>query len=118
LVSGNRARLCDRTDEAIGLDRPSRSELATEVFPKQVSGQQYRHLRSKKIGRPLLIVNFIRPSVEKDDGKEIPPLLVGLGLSFPYFDDLDAINTVYYRLNTVAQGDLDQEFAEDSADDE
>jgi hypothetical protein len=118
MVSGNRARLCDRTDEAIGLDRPSRTEIATEASPKQVSGQQYRHLRSKKVGRPLLIVNFIRPSVEKHDGGELPPLLIGLGLSFPYFDDLDAINTVHYRINTVAQGELERELSEDSADDD
>jgi hypothetical protein len=118
LVSGNRARLCDRTDEAIGLDRLSRSEVASSVSPKQVSGQQYRNLRSRKIGRPLLIVNFIRPSVEKPAGKEPPPLLVGLGLSFPYFDDLDAINTVHYRINTVAQDDLNQEFAVDDTDDQ
>jgi|LauGreDrversion4_2_1035121.scaffolds.fasta_scaffold05932_5 hypothetical protein len=118
LVSGHRVRLCDRTDEAIGLDRLSRKELASEVSPKQVSGQQYRNLRSKKIGRPLLIVNFVRPIVEKHDGAGLPSLLVGLGLSFPYFDDLDKVNTIYYRVNTVAQSELNQQFLEDDADDE
>jgi hypothetical protein len=118
LVSGSRARLCDRTDEAIGLDRLSRTELASQVSPKQVSGKQYRNLRSKKVGRPLLIVNFVRPLFENPPSTNPPPLLVGLGLSFPYFDDLDAINTVHYRINTVAQGELDQEFVEDSTDDE
>ena len=115
LVSGNNARLCDRTDEAIGLDRQSRAD-AVAASTKQVSGQQYRYVRSRSIGRPLLIINFVRPHVESPNIQTLP-LVVGLGLSFPYFDDLDAANTVHYRINTVAQGELEQTLVEDDGDD-
>jgi hypothetical protein len=38
----------------------------------------------------------------------LPPLMVGLEMSFPYFDDIDSKNVVHYRRNTVDVAQSDQ----------
>jgi hypothetical protein len=107
LVSGTRVRLGEPRDEAIGLDKVTRASLVTGSAGKSVSGQQYRYLRSKRVGRPLLVINFLRVRIDGDHA-QLPPLMVGLEMSFPYFDDIDSKNVVHYRRNTVDVAQSDQ----------
>jgi hypothetical protein len=107
LVSGTRVRLGEPRDEAIGLDKVTRASLVTGSAGKSVSGQQYRNLRSQRVGRPLLVINFVRVKIDGDHAP-LPPLMVGLEMSFPYFDDIDSKNVVHYRRNTVDAAQSEQ----------
>jgi hypothetical protein len=115
MVGGTRVRLGEPRDEAIGLDKVTRASLASGSLGKSVSGQQYRVLRSQRVGRPLLVINFVRVRIDGGSAP-LPPLVVGLEMSFPYFDDIDSVNVVHYRRNTVdvAQSDQSRATYEDS----
>jgi hypothetical protein len=115
LVSKQKARLGDKGDEGIGVDATERARLR-QSHGSKLSGQLYRDLRSRTIGRPLLIINFFKPEVMDAQGRTLPDIVVGLGLSFPYYDHLDTETVMHYRIGTVAQAVMDQHEDGDGAD--
>jgi hypothetical protein len=114
LISGQRSRLGDRVDECTGVNVADRRALEQSAKGKNLSGKQYRELRSRKIGRPLLVISFVKPHLEPADAR-VPPFVVGIGLSFPFFNDFGMRNTVHYRINTVEQ-DRRDEFRDEDED--
>jgi hypothetical protein len=120
LVSGSGARVGSRGDERAGLtvEQIAEAESDADRQGKNVGDQAYRNVRT----RPLLLVHvlrgFTRPAEEKGKAR-IPfepdsPPLVGVGLSFPHFDDSDVKGMVEYKINLVEWRSLFEQESEDT----
>ena len=123
LVSGQHVRLGSKLDEAIGLSNEALKEINQKrATGKKASGRDYRERRSLEIGRPLLLINVIHPvwptteSVPAIETRpKLPNAMVAIGMSFPFFNDLEEVGTVEYRINTVA---IEQLGIADESDDD
>lgn len=131
----NRQRVGEIADETVDLSDTDIEEAKKEWDEerrrdpekgKTVPGSLYRRYRQ----RPLLTIHLIEPRNPKEDSKhkdrmmlagEIESaVLVGVGLSFPKFEDGDKAARVPYRLNKVALRSMglitDQEDDDDDED--
>jgi hypothetical protein len=129
LVSGRKARLGSRGAERVGLTPEQVKEAEARADPSgNIPDIRYRDLRT----RPLLLIYPIQADLVGVKQAQLSPrpypadgsLLVGLGLSFPEFDDSAVRRRLVYRVNLVEwrsmfDADLfDGEFGDDRAFDD
>jgi hypothetical protein len=99
LVSGTKARVGSRGIEKEGIPVADVARIEEEYRSRgqSVPDRAFREVRP----RPLLLIHIIKPfeSGHVYDTADLP--LIAVGLSFPVFDDRDAVHRVRYRINLV-----------------
>lgn len=118
LVSGRKARIGSRGIEREGIPKDevdsAKQRFEKEHEGKSIPDKEYRNIRK----RPLLLLYVVRPY---EDGTVLDTNghpLVGLGLSFPHFNDTDLVKKIKYSVNLVEwrrifEGEVDDEIEDD-----